>query len=199
MNVTVFHFRVYNGLMGKEIKTIENEFFTYTGEVKRNPSQNGEEYIPDGRGKIIYRNDDYFFEYEGQFAEGIEEGIGTLVTSDGVYSGRFAKGAPEGEGKMRYRDNGCFFEGDICEGLFEGGFAEGQGKLYYADGSIYEGNFKGGFPMGRGKLTYYDKSIYEGEFDNKPNGKGRLTTSEGAVSEGFFEEGEFMGEDAKEG
>ncbi len=172
--------KVYNQLMIIDNDTVENELYIYNGQTK--------DHIPHGHGKMTYLNDDYFFEYEGDFVEGNEEGKGRQVTADGVYVGEFVGGSAKGSGRFIFSGNSSFSEGDVCEGTFDN-VAEGQCVMHYANGDTYEGSFKGGFPYGLGKLTYADDSVYEGEFDEVPSGYGKLTYSDGSFFEGQFEYG----------
>jgi hypothetical protein len=44
------------------------------------------------------------FEYEGTFKNNKFDGLGTLKTSDGVYSGEFKNGLKNGEGDFKWKD-----------------------------------------------------------------------------------------------
>ena len=80
-------------------------------------------------------------------------------------------------------------------GNYENDLPNGQGTLYYYDGSVYEGNFVNGTRQGQGKLSFELGDYYEGEFkDGLMHGHGVYTYSCGDVYEGEFTMGEITGE-----
>ena len=44
--------------------------------------------------------------------------------------------------------------------------AEGTGKLFMTDGSVYEGSFERGKEHGKGVIKEKDGTVFEGEFKN---------------------------------
>lgn len=124
---------------------------------------------------------------DGKFVGDVDKremtGYGVLVKKNEVYIGNFRAGAPEGKldwyenGKLRYSGN--WVKGDI----------EGDGTLYYPDGSEssgiwlknnlvtkmvdyadnygeYHGYIENGKPSIRGTKKYYDGAMYSGEWKN---------------------------------
>merc|ERR1711973_387237 len=85
--------------------------------------------------------------------------------------------------------------GDVYEGGWsKDGSKVGNGKLIFADGTVYEGSFLAGLFSDQGTLTYPDKSKYEGEFlKGKFNGFGTFTRADGMQFVGCFEEGKVLG------
>lgn len=102
-----------------------------------------------------------------------------------VYEGDFVNGEANGKGKMTYPDG-------IYEGDFVNGKSHGKGKMTYFNGDVCEGDFANGEANGKGKMTDSHGNIYEGDFVNgKPHGKGKKTYFYGDVYEGDFVNGIF--------
>ncbi|MBR0385520.1 MAG: hypothetical protein IJI05_03130 [Erysipelotrichaceae bacterium] len=138
--------------MAKEIKTLETEFYRYTGETTDD--------LPDGKGHMDYLGDDFFISYDGEFSQGVENGHGRQVTIDGTVECEFVKGHPKGEGTYIFPD-GSIYRGQIDE------VPEGQGRIEYDNGDVFEGTFKGGYPDGEGTMTYSDGSAVTGIFSDR--------------------------------
>ena len=80
------------------------------------------------------------------------------------------------------------------EGNVSWGTPSGQGKLTYADGSVYIGEFSSGQRHGKGVLRSKAGAVYEGDWKNdKSDGTGKLTFSNGLRYEGSFKEGKRNG------
>ena len=73
----------------------------------------------------------------------------------------------------------------------------GQGKMYYTDGSIYEGGFINNIKHGFGTYIWKSKEgqgklYYVGEFKNDVmDGKGKLVSGNN-VMEGIWKNGKFI-------
>ncbi|TVY05543.1 copper amine oxidase N-terminal domain-containing protein [Paenibacillus cremeus] len=108
-----------------------------------------------GTGTLYYLNGDY---YKGDLVDGNATGQGQYVTEKGtlVYEGQFKNGVYEGLGKTFYANGGVRLEGD-----FHNNRLDGQGKFYNTTGSvIYEGSYKGGVRDGEGTLYNLNGTIY---------------------------------------
>ncbi len=129
-------------------------------------------------------------EYEGNFRNGLLDGIGSLRWSDGAfYRGEFQRGLMHGYGVLEY-GNGEYYEGEFRDGV-----EHGKGVLTYANGDRVEGNFVRGRVTGAGVLSYTNGDRYEGEFKgNLFDGSGALTQSDGAQYIGQFSGGRFHGD-----
>ena len=80
--------------------------------------------------------------------------------------------------------------GEVYDGDWLNGMANGQGKLVWPDGGVYEGEWKDGMRDGQGKNIYADGEIYEGEWrDDERNGQGTYIYASGAVVEGRWKYG----------
>ena len=67
-------------------------------------------------------------QFEGEFADGLRSGAGTLVYAHGdAYTGHFALDLPEGMGTLTYTS------GDSYTGEFKGGKRHGLGKHSYVN------------------------------------------------------------------
>ena len=62
--------------------------------------------------------------YEGAFFNNAFNGIGTLINSDGKYTGQFENGGKNGYGEFTYPS------GQVYKGEFRRNKPEGSGKLY---------------------------------------------------------------------
>ena len=141
----------------------------------------GTEY--DEEGRLIY---------EGNFADGLYEGTGSLY-EDGVlvYQGAFSAGAANGIGTA-YEDGTVCYEGSFVNGLYDG-----AGTAYYADGAVrYKGSFSAGEYDGMGTAYYADGTrAYTGGFSGGLyEGEGTEYDADGAVRyKGSFAGGRYDG------
>eukprot|EP00347_Sterkiella_histriomuscorum_P017342 403349752 len=158
-------------------------------------------------GEGIYTYENAFFQYKGQWLNGVKHGYGILIMKDGTYyEGEFNQGEINGKGERRYTD------GSIYKGEFRQGEKDGYGELQYIKtGEWYKGNWVLNVRQGQGTYFTKDRNTYTGEFrDNWPNGmcmiqfnngslyqgqvvkgimqgKGQLTQLDKTVYEGYFE------------
>ena len=59
-----------------------------------------------------------------------------------------------------------YSNGDIYEGEFKNGIAEGYGVINYLNGEKYQGEWKNGKAEGFGREFHSDGTKFEGEFHN---------------------------------
>ena len=106
--------------------------------------------------------------YEGEIADGIPSGIGSLYLPDGgKYEGEFKNGKFNGKGKRLYPNSGTI------EGEYKDNKAHGKGTYSYLNGDRYVGEFRFGKKHGQGTMHFKSGSVYTGEFKNgKQNGHG---------------------------
>ncbi|KAK3085756.1 hypothetical protein FSP39_008240, partial [Pinctada imbricata] len=151
-----------------------------------------------GHGVYVYENK--YFRYEGEWRNGLKDGQGRLLMTDGTYyAGQFKNGEIQGHGVK-------FFAGskDEYTGYFVKGEMHGRGRMVYFDGAIYEGewqkNKKHGYgimhrPLGpetyegsylKGMRDGYGSMLYRFAFND-----GRIALSLAGVSGEF---GEFFGD-----
>lgn len=144
---------------GKGVLYIKDKM-KYTGEFK-NDLQNG---------KGVEENYEDNTVYEGDFVNGIREGIGKLKFNDGtVYEGEFKKGQFNGKGILKFCDNKQY------EGEFKDGKMNGQGTFTWENGSKYIGEYVNGFKQGYGSFYWNDDQYYDGYWmNNKQHGEGCL-------------------------
>lgn len=160
-------------------------------------------------GKLVF-NDGSF--YEGEFMNGLKEGRGRIIKSNGnIYFCSFKKNMMEGFGVF------IGYQGTMYIGEWKNDIIEGQGTEYYKDGSYYFGSFINGRKSGNGKFCWNDGNSYLGTFNNdlihgigiyrwcdgkeytgewKNNmmdGKGKLTLPNNSFYEGAFKEGKKNG------
>lgn len=89
-------------------------------------------------------------------------------------------------------------KGDVYEGEFQNGSANGQGTHYYYannefKGSKYVGEYKDNNRSGQGTLTFANGEKYVGEFkDDKRNGLGINYFTNGRIEEGIWENDKFI-------
>lgn len=116
----------------------------------------------DGKGKYIYTNG---FVYEGQFVNGMRDGLGILTEPNG----------------------------NAYDGMWKADEMNGQGKYTWADGSSYSGEWKNGIRDGYGIFFFNNGDKYTGYFvNNQFHGKGKYTWADGSSQEGMFAEGQMV-------
>ena len=96
---------------------------------------------------------------------------GKYIYEDGkYYIGQYKDNKPNGKGKKYYSNGNILYEGDFCNGKFDG-----NGKYYYDDGKYFIGGYKNGLRNGKGIKYYKNGNIeFEGEFiDGEPEGFGK--------------------------
>jgi len=150
------------------------------------------------------------FTYLGPKANGLKEGNGRLLYSDGTafYEGGFVQDKLQGTGKYFDRNGYVLYEGEWKNNLMDG-----KGKWYYGDGRLkYEGQFKAGKKEGQGTLVWRQTdgiasptaqdlsgnankdNTYTGAFKNdKFWGQGTLVWADGASYKGSFADGMISG------
>ena len=142
---------------------IYDKFNYNDGKYYIGPVING---IPNGKGKIYYKNGDLY--YQGELKNGMKEGTGEIFFENGeYYSGQFTQDKIIGKGEYHY-DNG-YYIGDLINGI-----RNGKGKYYFSNGEIYEGDFVNNLKEGTGIYKYKDGDYYIGSWSKDlKNGKGK--------------------------
>lgn len=144
-------------------------------------------------GSGVYRFKNAFFEYEGDWRNGVMNGHGKLLFADGgCYEGDFVDGEIEGHGLRTWPD------GSSYSGQFLRGERHGLGRHeLYANGKqeVYEGQWDHNLLHGNGIYENLDVGDrYEGEFvKHKFDGRGTLESGNGDVYEGSWEQGRRSG------
>jgi hypothetical protein len=83
--------------------------------------------------------------------------------------------------------------GDRYEGAWENGTMHGEGRYFYANGSVYQGEFVDGKMEGFGSFTWPDGQKYEGQWKaNKQHGNGTHVFLDGSSMKGIWENGNFV-------
>ncbi|XP_067928504.1 MORN repeat-containing protein 1-like isoform X2 [Watersipora subatra] len=146
-------------------------------------------HLRDGYG--VYKYENKFYKYEGQWKAGKMHGHGKLVMKDGsFYEGEFKDGEITGHGFKYFARTRNTFSGEFYLGEIEG-----NGVMRYSDGSVYEGHWKHNQRDGKGRLTEADGSLYEGEFyKNRRHGDGKNIYSDGSEYEGGYINGKRHGQ-----
>jgi hypothetical protein len=104
------------------------------------------------------------------------------------WSGTCANGYAEGEGKLIW-SNGTRFEGEV-----HGGIASGKGKYYWANGDWYEGDFREGHRDGVGTQYFGCAGRYQGTFHaGVIDGVGTFYLANGDRYEGDVSKGKMEG------
>jgi hypothetical protein len=127
----------------------------YLGQVDINGNKNG-------KGCIIYNNNQMVKYYIGFFKNNQRFGQGTLYDENWniIYIGEFKNDKKDGFGIMYNKNN-------KYSGYFTNDKANGKGVLYLSDGSIYEGNFLNTMRHGKGYLINpKEKIIQEVNYNN---------------------------------
>lgn len=124
--------------MGKQQRTLDYaDGSQYIGYIR--------DGVPDdhsGTAQMLYASGN---KYEGEFANGCQEGFGCLTHPDGsCYKGDFQAGLKEGYGTFWHVD------GDTYVGKFRGGHREGLGTYFFPDGAVLVSLYRAGSPKGPG-------------------------------------------------
>ncbi|GHU52735.1 hypothetical protein FACS1894132_03070 [Clostridia bacterium] len=126
--------------------------------------------------------------YEGDFALGLAEGMGSYTSETGekIYVGGFKNGLFDGRGD--YTGETFSYKGDFSNGVYEGvGELSENGKMQYS------GDFVNGQPDGKGIYYSPDDWIYEGSFKKGVfNGDGKIIKANGEVTVGVWEDGKLV-------
>eukprot|EP00960_Hanusia_phi_P032212 749747-Hanusia_phi.AAC.2 len=106
------------------------------------------------------------------------------------YEGEVKGSRAEGQGKMWFPDGTCY------EGEFVDGQCHGEGRWEYKTGEVYVGSFRNGMAEGEGRLTGRGgEEEFEGKFvQNLPHGWGRKRWGDGSSYEGEWKRGVQHGE-----
>lgn len=130
-------------------------------------------------GKLVERN-------EGAFVDGRQTGPGSRRNAVGRYTGAFKDGLFDGHGLFVSSD------GMRYDGEWKNGNLHGQGTLILASGARYEGGFRVNSFSGYGSLTLLDGSRYDGDYRfNAPHGLGVYRQADGTVYAGEWKQGCF--------
>ncbi len=185
--------------------------YSYSAEIKyKGNFKNGQR---SGTGVLTIKDKT---EYDGEWANDLFNGKGTLHLSYGVYEGNFVNGYMSGHGILT--ENGENFTSVVYDGEWVNGHENGYGTLtdlkekyagYFANdakngkgtltvlkhGDVYEGTFVNGNIDGFG--TYYDgysQAKYTGNFKvGSRNGKGVMVWPSGERMEGTWKNDEMDG------
>ena len=121
---------------------------TYSGEMH--------EDNPQGRGKMVYLNGDYFV---GHFVDGQRMGHGTYWFANGdSLEGFWVNDRRIGEVSYRFGDGRHYM------GMLKDDMPEGYGAMSYPDGSVYHGYWKAGRRNGEGYVES-GSLTWVGEFE----------------------------------
>lgn len=85
-------------------------------------------------------------------------GMGTYALLGTKYIGEWLSDQMNGQGKLFYMN------GSVYSGAFADGKPSGNGTVIDENGNTYEGRWQRGVKSGRGKLTFVDGSVYIGDF-----------------------------------
>jgi len=151
-------------MTGGEVETINLTFGNYTrypfsrhgyvdATYKGETIKKGEEFIPQGKGKITYP------------PENNATTIDKIKPVDrDVLEGEFhinEKGTLITKGKLTYRD------GEVYKGDFKSGIRDGKGIMTYSNGDTYKGDWKLEKRVGKGELRTNDGTLlYKGNWKN---------------------------------
>lgn len=164
------------------------EKFHYVGEFRNDKFHGngnliyvvGETKYYEFRGRINYDTPlQWLCKYEGQFKEGLKDGLGKEKILDGtIYEGGFKKDKRHGSGKLYISDE-LIIEGDWTEGkpwnlkekrrnglerikLVSG---QGKGKYHLSNCQKYKGQFENGVFSGYGILETDGGVTFDGNWD----------------------------------
>ena len=151
----------------------------------------GDQAVAAYNGKVVVYYDEQKDapKLQGKMQEGLVQGSGKAYDEEGrvLYEGNFADGLYEGKGSL-YEEGVLVYEGDFSVGVFEG-----KGKLYQDGELVYEGGFSGGLREGTGTAYDLGEVCYKGEFaQGLYQGQGTSYYPNGAVQyRGGFLQGKY--------
>jgi len=132
-----------------------------------------------------------YFEYEGEFVNGIREGNGKMTHYEvnfsnltrqlsSIIEGPFKNGNANGFCTVYFQNSAAFkYTGPMKEGNLEG-----TGEIEYLDGSKLRGNFKKGVMEGEGAIVFANGDKFNGIYSNDKPIKGTLHYYNGSKYEG---------------
>ena len=169
----------FEGIYRKDNR-VKGLFTTYNGDWYVGEFANE---IFNGKGKFFNRAKEYI--YEGDFKDGVQEGFGQTITSQGhKYVGMYKDNEYNGKVKLYINDT------LISDAHYVDGQRHGKGWFLLKEGHNYTGNFYKGMAKGQGSMKFKGGDMFIGEFDNgKPNGIGKIKYSNGNVYEGPVKDG----------
>lgn len=137
--------------------------------------------LPNGTGSLFCLNADASYIYSGEWKNGLRHGYGDAVYSNGdSYFGELKDDAYNGVGRYRYAN------GDVYDGDWVNNLPSGKGQ-YLSHTFKYGGDWLDGWIHGFGRIDFSNGDIYEGDFcEGKKCGQGLYQYSNGNVYEGEF-------------
>ena len=149
---------IYNKINVKNYEITYSNGDKYIGEMKDN--------LRNGKGKMLFNNNDERRLYEGHWKNDLFDGEGKLIWKTGnYYDGDWKKGIKDGKGKFHKTPR------ETYNGDWKNDKKDGKGIIYYSDGNIYEGDWKNDKMEGKGIFTFNNFDRFEGEIkDNLRTG-----------------------------
>ena len=136
-------------------------------------------------GKKWFRlgNDRTMIKYEGETSNGIPNGYGYMIFTNGdTFEGDFKNGEYV---KGRY----VFKSGSIYDGSFKDEKLNGVGDYKFSNGDSYIGNFKNGLKHGEGVYKWKNGNRFDGNWiEDIKEGKGKFTYIDGRKKIGEWKE-----------
>jgi hypothetical protein len=120
--------------------------------------------------------------YEGERADGMKHGIGSLRVKGSTYEGEFITDQKHGQGVLTWDD------GRQYRGQFEGGKFHGAAVMTWPDGRKYSGQYVDDRKHGEGTFSWQDGRRYQGQWVvGKRHGVGVYTNAKGLTRTGMWE------------
>ncbi len=158
----------YFGYMGDGVRSGYGELTLRSGDSYKGDWKDN---LFEGDGVYVYSQANA--KYEGQWYQGLQDGIGYYQCPEFAYRGEWEDGWINGKGKMVFSNKdqylGNFVEnkfygegvylfanGNKYDGEFINGKFNGLGSFFFANGDSYIGEFKDGEILGDGSLTIYE-------------------------------------------
>lgn len=118
--------------------------------------------------------------YRGETHDGRPQGYGDFVSADRriSYSGKWHQGRKNGYGRWQCGDS-------LYEGFFRNDSMNGQGRLYYPNGTRYQGAWKNNRRHGYGEQTDRAGTVYRGIWDADSLSCGEHSDSTGIYTGSF--------------
>ncbi|WP_159351490.1 MORN repeat-containing protein [Roseomonas harenae] len=119
---------------------------------------------------------------QGAFSAGRISGPGVRIMANGdLYQGEFHDGRANGQGMLQFRGS----DGGTYEGEFRDDLPNGRGVRSWRNGARYMGQWVAGLRQGIGTMNYGNGTSYTGEWrSNRRSGTGAMNYGGGTTYEG---------------
>lgn len=128
------------------------------------------------------------FCYVGKVKDTLPAGEGVMFNNKMFIKSTWKEGKLNGDVQIYYNSENiaCFFCGGL-ESVNKDYLPDGEGSMFYRNGSSYRGEFKNGMNHGKGTMLYHNGDIFTGEWkENDKEGFGKTIFQDGSHFTGYY-------------